>query len=46
MDLVELCIDPGNYPGAPVVQSGLVRSYALAFLLGAAALLLYLGLRV
>jgi NADH-quinone oxidoreductase subunit L len=30
---------------APVVQSGFVRSYALAFLLGAVALLLYLGLR-
>jgi NADH-quinone oxidoreductase subunit L len=30
---------------APVLQSGFVRSYALAFLLGAAALLLYLGLR-
>jgi NADH-quinone oxidoreductase subunit L len=30
---------------ATVVQSGFVRSYALAFLLGAAALLLYLGLR-
>ncbi|HYG72704.1 MAG TPA: NADH-quinone oxidoreductase subunit L [Actinomycetota bacterium] len=30
---------------APVLQRGLVRSYALAFLLGAAALLLYLGLR-
>jgi NADH-quinone oxidoreductase subunit L len=30
---------------APVVQSGLVRTYALAFLLGAGALLLYLGLR-
>ena len=31
---------------APVIQRGLVRSYALAFLLGATALLLYLGLRV
>jgi NADH-quinone oxidoreductase subunit L len=31
---------------APVLQSGFVRSYALAFLLGAVALLLYLGLRV
>jgi NADH-quinone oxidoreductase subunit L len=30
---------------APVLQSGLVRSYAVAFLLGAVALLLYLGLR-
>jgi NADH-quinone oxidoreductase subunit L len=30
---------------APVLQSGLVRSYGLAFLLGAVALLLYLGLR-
>jgi NADH-quinone oxidoreductase subunit L len=30
---------------ASVLQSGFVRSYALAFLLGAAALLLYLGLR-
>jgi NADH-quinone oxidoreductase subunit L len=30
---------------APLIQSGLVRSYALAFLLGAAALLLFLGLR-
>jgi NADH-quinone oxidoreductase subunit L len=30
---------------APVIQRGLVRAYALAFLLGAAALLLYLGLR-
>jgi NADH-quinone oxidoreductase subunit L len=30
---------------APVLQSGFVRSYALAFLLGAVALLLYLGLR-
>ncbi len=30
---------------APVLQRGLVRAYALAFLLGAAALLLYLGLR-
>jgi NADH-quinone oxidoreductase subunit L len=30
---------------APVLQSGFVRTYALAFLLGAAALLLYLGLR-
>ncbi|MEX2202618.1 MAG: NADH-quinone oxidoreductase subunit L [Actinomycetota bacterium] len=30
---------------ASVLQSGYVRSYALAFLLGAAALLLYLGLR-
>jgi hypothetical protein len=28
-----------------VIQRGLVRAYALAFLLGAAALLLYLGLR-
>ena len=31
---------------APVLQSGFVRSYALAFLLGAVALLLYLGLRI
>jgi NADH-quinone oxidoreductase subunit L len=30
---------------APVLQSGFVRSYALAFLLGAGALLLFLGLR-
>jgi len=30
---------------ASALQSGYVRSYALAFLLGAAALLLYLGLR-
>jgi NADH-quinone oxidoreductase subunit L len=30
---------------APVLQSGFVRSYALAFLLGAVSLLLYLGLR-
>jgi NADH-quinone oxidoreductase subunit L len=30
---------------APIVQSGFVRSYALAFLLGVAALLLFLGLR-
>jgi hypothetical protein len=30
---------------APVLESGYVRSYALAFLLGAVALLLYLGLR-
>ena len=30
---------------APVLQSGFVRSYALSFLLGAVALLLYLGLR-
>jgi NADH-quinone oxidoreductase subunit L len=30
---------------ASVLQSGFVRSYALAFLLGVAALLLYLGLR-
>jgi len=30
---------------APLIQSGFVRSYALAFLLGAAALLLFLGLR-
>jgi NADH-quinone oxidoreductase subunit L len=30
---------------APVLQSGFVRSYALAFLFGAVALLLYLGLR-
>ncbi|MGZ8598663.1 MAG: NADH-quinone oxidoreductase subunit L [Actinomycetota bacterium] len=30
---------------APVLQSGLVRTNALAFLLGAGALLLYLGLR-
>ncbi|MGH2635456.1 MAG: NADH-quinone oxidoreductase subunit L [Actinomycetota bacterium] len=30
---------------APVLQSGFVRSYALAFLLGAVALLLFLGLR-
>ncbi|MGH2589441.1 MAG: hypothetical protein ACRDGW_01430, partial [Actinomycetota bacterium] len=30
---------------APVLQSGFVRSYALVFLLGAAALLLFLGLR-
>ena len=30
---------------APVIQRGFVRAYALAFLLGAAALLLYLGLR-
>ncbi len=30
---------------APVLESGFVRSYALAFLLGAVALLLYLGLR-
>jgi NADH-quinone oxidoreductase subunit L len=30
---------------APAIQRGFVRSYALAFLLGAAALLLYLGLR-
>jgi NADH-quinone oxidoreductase subunit L len=30
---------------ASVLQSGFVRSYALAFLLGASALLLYLGLR-
>ena len=30
---------------APILQSGFVRSYALAFLLGATALLLYLGLR-
>jgi NADH-quinone oxidoreductase subunit L len=31
---------------APVLQSGFVRSYALAFLLGAVALLLYLGVRL
>ena len=30
---------------APLIQRGYVRSYALAFLLGAAALLLFLGLR-
>jgi NADH-quinone oxidoreductase subunit L len=30
---------------APVLESGYVRSYALAFLLGAVVLLLYLGLR-
>jgi NADH-quinone oxidoreductase subunit L len=30
---------------APLLQSGFVRSYALAFLLGAVALLLFLGLR-
>jgi len=30
---------------APLVQSGFVRSYGLAFLLGAAALLLFLGMR-
>ena len=30
---------------APLIQSGFVRSYALAFLVGAAALLLFLGLR-
>ncbi len=30
---------------APVLQSGFVRSYALAFLLGAVALLLFIGLR-
>ncbi len=30
---------------APAIQSGFVRSYALGFLLGAVALLLYLGLR-
>jgi NADH-quinone oxidoreductase subunit L len=30
---------------APILQSGFVRSYALAFLLGAALLLLFLGLR-
>jgi NADH-quinone oxidoreductase subunit L len=30
---------------APVLQSGFVRSYALVFLLGVAALLLFLGLR-
>jgi NADH-quinone oxidoreductase subunit L len=30
---------------APVLQSGFVRTYALAFLFGAVALLLYLGLR-
>jgi NADH-quinone oxidoreductase subunit L len=30
---------------APLIQSGFVRSYALAFLLGVAALLLFLGLR-
>jgi hypothetical protein len=30
---------------APILQSGFVRSYALAFLFGAVALLLYLGLR-
>jgi len=30
---------------APVIQSGFVRSYALAFLLGAVALLLFLGSR-
>jgi NADH-quinone oxidoreductase subunit L len=30
---------------APVLQSGFVRSYALAFLLGAGLLLLFLGLR-
>ncbi len=31
---------------APAIQRGFVRSYALAFLLGAVALLLFLGLRV
>ena len=31
---------------APVIQRGYVRSYALAFLLGAVALLVFLGLRV
>ena len=31
---------------APLIQTGFVRSYALAFLLGAAALLLLLGLRL
>ena len=31
---------------APALQRGFVRSYALAFLLGAVALLLFLGLRV
>jgi NADH-quinone oxidoreductase subunit L len=31
---------------APVIQGGFVRTYALAFLLGAVALLLFLGLRV
>jgi len=30
---------------APVIQRGFVRTYALAFLLGAVALLLFLGLR-
>ena len=30
---------------APRIQRGFVRSYALAFLLGAVALLLFLGLR-
>jgi NADH-quinone oxidoreductase subunit L len=30
---------------APVLQSGFVRSYALAFLVGAVAILLYLGAR-
>ncbi|HEX6330248.1 MAG TPA: NADH-quinone oxidoreductase subunit L [Actinomycetota bacterium] len=30
---------------APILQSGLVRSYALAFLLGAVVLLLFMGLR-
>jgi NADH-quinone oxidoreductase subunit L len=30
---------------APLIQSGFVRSYALAFLLGVVALLLFLGLR-
>jgi NADH-quinone oxidoreductase subunit L len=30
---------------APMIQRGLVRTYALAFLLGAGVLLLYLGLR-
>jgi len=31
---------------APTIQRGFVRSYALAFLLGAVALLLFLGLRI
>ncbi len=31
---------------APVIQRGFVRTYALAFLLGAVALLVFLGLRV
>jgi NADH-quinone oxidoreductase subunit L len=31
---------------APAIQRGFVRSYALAFLLGAVALLLFLGLRI